>query len=152
PLEKDSGGDVADLLEKGTTIQDIIRIAKDAAWWKPKPVEGVAGSRLFVPASAFMKMVPEQVDWAVESIIERGANGFFAANPKGGKSWAVIDLCLAMATGTSWLGFKIPKRMRVGLVSREDNPSLTGYRMRALRNGRGIYNDELDGWLCVNSR
>jgi hypothetical protein len=88
--------------------------------------------KLFVPASTFVSQAPEQIDWLVEGVIERGANGFFSAVPKGGKSWAAVDLALSLALGCDWLGFKVPEAVRVALISREDNPSLTAWRIRHL--------------------
>jgi len=68
----------------------------------------------------------------LDGVIERGANGFFAANPKTGKSWAAVDLAIDLALGCDWLGFAIPRPVKVSLVSREDNPGLTAWRIKHL--------------------
>lgn len=140
-------GDVADFLDKHPVSEFFAQVRKTVAW-KPQESE----QRMFLPINKFIAMVPDRTDWLVEDVIEVGSNGFIAADPKGGKSWMVIDLCLALATGTSWLGFAIPNRARVALVSREDNAMRTGLRARALMRGRGIHPKEVEDFLYVNSR
>jgi hypothetical protein len=108
---------------------------------------------LLVPAPEFVAHAPERTDWLVEGIIERGANGFFVAQPKNGKSWAAIDLALSLALGCDWLGFRVPCAGRVALISREDNPSLTAWRIKHLFTGKSCAAPALiDSNLYVNTR
>jgi hypothetical protein len=92
--------------------------------------------KLLVSADRFCRQVPGNIDWLVEGVIQCGANGFVVADPKAGKSWAVIDLAVALATGTPWLEFRVPQPTRVALVSREDHFALTGWRLNHLLAGR----------------
>jgi len=46
-----------------------------------------------------------------------------------------VDLALSLAMGVDWLGFKVPQPVRVALITREDNPSLTAWRMKHLYLG-----------------
>ena len=69
-------------------------------------------------------------------MIQRGANGFFCAVPKGGKSWAATDMAISLALGCPWLGFNVPKPIKVAFVSREDAPELTSWRIRNLLAGK----------------
>ncbi|MGH9537143.1 MAG: AAA family ATPase [Terriglobales bacterium] len=109
--------------------------------------------KLFVPAPKFITNTPDEIDWLIDGLIEKGANGFFVAAPKGGKSWAAIDLALSLALGCDWLGFHIPNPVRVALVSREDNPSLTAWRIRYLFAGKSCAAPGLiETNLYVNSR
>jgi hypothetical protein len=109
--------------------------------------------KLFLPAPKFIAQAPEKIDWLVEGVIERGANGFFSAVPKGGKSWAAIDLAISLALGCDWLGFKIPEPVKVALISREDNPSLTAWRIQKLYAGKSCAVPALiEINLHVNSR
>jgi len=71
--------------------------------------------KVFVPAPQFVAQAPKRIDWLVEGVIERGANGFFSAVPKGGKSWAAVDLAISLAMGCEWLGFKVPEAVKVAL-------------------------------------
>jgi putative DNA primase/helicase len=138
-------GDVSDFLQTHSAA-DLIAEIKKAPQWRPDPED----DRVLVPAQHFVSSAPSQVDWLVEGAIQRGANGFICAAPKGGKSWAAADLLLSLASGTSWLDFAVPRPVRVALISREDNPSLTGWRLRHLAAGKGVSLDTAE--LYVNSR
>ena len=141
-------GDVSDYLQTHT-VADLIAQIKKTPQWHPEDTP----QRLFVPATTFVAQAPDQIDWLVEGIIERGANGFFSAVPKGGKSWAAIDLALSLALGCDWLGFRVPQAVRVALISREDNPSLTGWRIRKTFGGKPCVAPSLiETNLYVNSR
>lgn len=141
-------GDVSDYL-RAHSAGDLIAEIKKASQWRPAE----AIQKLFVPAPHFVAQAPQQIDWLVEGIIERAANGFFSAVPKGGKSWAAIDLAISLALGCDWLGFRVPKAVKVALVSREDNPSLTAWRIQKLFAGKSCPLPELiELNLHVNSR
>jgi AAA domain-containing protein/DnaB helicase-like protein len=117
------------------------------------PVNTRGQQKLFVEAPKFIAHAPEEIDWLVEGLIEKGANGFVVAVPKGGKSWAAVDLALSLALGCDWLGFRIPDAARVALISREDNPSLTAWRIRHLFAGKvSAAPGLIETNLYVNSR
>jgi len=78
------------------------------------------------------------MDWMVNNVIERGSNGFIAADPKTGKSFCAADLAISLATGSRWLDFGVPIPTRVAIVSREDNPALTAWRLRNLMNSKNL--------------
>jgi len=114
-----------------------------------------ADSPVFAAFPDFVASTPTQIDWMVSGVIERGANGFVAAEPKGSKSFCTADLAIALATGTPWLGFAVPQPVRVALVSREDNPSLTSWRLKHLMMGKELNTvqlDRLETHLYVNTR
>ena len=141
-------GDVSDYLENHSDDELIAEIKKTPQWRPAEPTQ-----KLFVPAPAFVSTTPEEIEWLVEGIIERGANGFFSAVPKDGKSWAAVDLAICLALGFPWLGFRIPRPARVALISREDNPSLTAWRIKHLFNGKSsTAAGLLETNLYVNSR
>jgi RecA-family ATPase len=107
---------------------------------------------MFVSPEQFVASVPDAIDWLVEGVIQRGDNGVIAADPKGSKSVVTIDLAVAMALGKPWLDFYIPRRVRTALISREDNDSTTGRRMRRVVEGRDSTMGDLRDWLYLNSR
>lgn len=120
---------------------------------QPRPKVQPAESKMFLPAPEFTAAMPAEIVWTVANVIERGANGVFCAVPKAGKSWAAVDLAISLATGADWLGFRIAEPLKVALVSREDNPSLTAWRIRHLFAGKRSGNPALiDSNLYVNSR
>jgi len=143
-LEKE---DVSDYLNTHTK-EELIAEIKNAPAWKSKDQPHV----MLVEAIKFAVSAPMEVDWAVEGVIERGSNGIFAAEPKAGKTLCALDLSLGIATGTSWLGFRVPRRMKCGLVSREDFPGMTARRIGQLYRGSDVERRDLEGWLWINTR
>lgn len=140
-------GDISDYLKAHSAAELIAEINR-VPQWHP----GAVDERVLIPAPKFVQSTPAEVDWMVEGIIERGANGFFCSQPKGGKSWAAVDLALSLALGMPWLNFNVPRPFRVALISREDNPSLTGWRMRHLLSGKSAEHPGTLENLYVNSR
>jgi hypothetical protein len=95
------------------------------------------GAGMFISSDRFMSTVPEEIDWLVDGLIERGANGIIAGAPKVSKSWIAALLGLCLSLGIDFLGHRVRRPVRVALISREDHPGLTGWRLRALRKGLG---------------
>src|SRR6185437_12497423 len=138
-------GDVSDYLQTHDARALLAAIQKTPLW---KPPEG----RLLIPAPQFLATVSSEVDWLVAEIIQRGSNGFICSLPKVGKSWLAVELALSLALGLPWLGFSVPHSVKTALVTREDNPALTKWRMSHLLKGKTRTMADLDGRLYVNSR
>jgi hypothetical protein len=118
------------------TGEDLLREIEQAPWWEKQ-----RDARFLVPAVEFMNQAAEEIDWLVDHVIERRANGFICAEPKGGKSWVAVDLAMSIASGSPWLqgdsmGFAVPRPAKVALISREDTPGLTAWRMKHLFAGK----------------
>lgn len=140
-------GDVSDFLAKHS-VGELLELGKKAAWWKPEGED----SSLFMTASQFDEKAPDYVDWLVEGVIQRNANGMMLSRPKAGKSFTVLDLAISLASGQKWLDFYVPKRVKTALVSREDNYGLTQWRKRKICQQRNLTNSELDGYLYLNAK
>lgn len=138
-------GDVSDYLQSHTAEQLLAEILRTPLW---KP----AADKLLVQAPQFLTAISSEIDWLVRGVIQRGANGFIAGLPKSGKSWNAVDLAIALALGLPWLGFEVPRAAKTALITREDNPALTKWRMRHLLEGRNRTIAELEDYLYVNSR
>jgi hypothetical protein len=139
-------------IEQGGSVDDVL-VRLQQSEMALSSVNNRGPQRLFIPAPQFVTQAPERIYWLVEGVIERGANGFFVAQPKGGKSWAATDLALSLALGCDWLGFRVPAAVRVALISREDNPSLTAWRIKHLFAGKSCPAPAiLETNLYVNSR
>lgn len=124
-------GDVSDFLKTCTAEQLVERIKKTPQW---KPADYL--NHLLVPAIEFVRTIPDQIDWLVDGVIQSGANGMFAADPKAGKSFAAADLAISLAIGADWLEFRVPRPVRTAIVSREDAPGLTAWRIGHLLRGK----------------
>lgn len=138
-------GDVSDYLQQHSAQELLAAIQKTPLW---RPTLG----KLIVTAPEFLENNSNEIDWMVRDVIQRGSNGFICSHPKVGKSWSAVDLALALALNEPWIGFEVTRRVRVALITREDNPRLTRWRMDRFLRGRNRDRRELDGWLYVNSR
>jgi AAA domain/CHC2 zinc finger len=134
----DAHGDVSDYLREHSAHDLIAEIATAKPWYLPKVEQTI-----FDLTVKFVAVTPDEIDWLIEGVIPRGSNGMITASPKGGKSWAAIDMSIALALGEPWLGFRVPRPVRVALVSREDNPNLTAWRFKNLWRGRTAHNPKL---------
>ena len=137
-------GDVSDYLDGHTADQLVEEIKRAPAWHEQAPVHTMLAEGVEFAISA-----PPETDWVVRGVIQKGGNGIVTGEPKAGKSLAMIDLLLSIATGTPWLGFQAPCRMKCALISREDYPGLTGQRIAGLFRGT-VRRTDLDGWIWVN--
>jgi hypothetical protein len=71
--------------------------------------------------------------WLVDELWPRDAYGVFAAEDKAGKTWAILDLALSVATGHPWLGhFACPPSGRVLIFLGEGGDRAMVRRLRAI--------------------
>jgi len=47
----------------------------------------------------------QEPDQVIEGVLHRGSKAVFGGPSKAFKSWTLLDLCLAVSTGSDWLGF-----------------------------------------------
>lgn len=137
-------GDVSDWLT-GHTAEELVALIRETSNWR-----NPRASSVLVETMEFGAATPPDIDWLVEGVIQSGANGIVTGEPKAGKSLVMIDLMLALSTGTPWLGFPVPRRVKCALVSREDYPGMTAQRIGALY--RGTSRPDFEGWSWINTR
>ena len=111
-----------------------------------------AYSKMFVDVTEFCNRQTSEINWLVDGLIEKGSNGFICADPKGAKSLTAAALAVSLALGEPWVDFRIPRRVKAAVVSREDNPDTTQRRITRIVQGKGAYMEELKGWLYINSK
>lgn len=102
---------------------------------KPKTTKS---SFSYLKADQLYSMHLEPVFFVVDKILTTGLC-IFAAPFKYGKSWCVLDLCISVATGTSFLGFKT-KKSDVLYLALEDSNIRLQERMGKALNGRNAPN------------
>ena len=138
-------GDVSDWLAQGSEeqikdrVKELLAIIQATALWEPEASE----HELLEEMRDFLDRAPVEIDWLVDGLIPVCTRGLMVSDGKVGKSVVAIDLALALASGSSWLGHVVPQRRRVALISREDAPQETARRLKLLSAGtaaRGEYN------------
>lgn len=119
-----------------------------AEQWRKKEL----ATRPFAELLDVLLTEPEdEPNWMVDSLLARGDVGFVAAEPKLAKSWLAYLLALCLTTEQTFLGFKVPQRRRVLLMSEEDSRRRLKRRMKQLIAGLGGIRPEGD-WLRFTSR
>lgn len=112
----------------------------------------------FVGFRSFMASAPDSTEWTVDGLIQKDGNGLILGDPGTSKSLAVFDLALHLVGGVAWFHHKIPNRVKVGLVTREDAPGLSQSRLKRLREGASeslamfLEGIDLEDWLYVHTR
>jgi hypothetical protein len=74
----------------------------------------------------------------VHGLLRRGETCLIVATTKVGKSWLVVDLVLAVATGTPWLGTFTTVPGRVLVIDNELHGETLSDRLRRVAEARGI--------------
>lgn len=98
-----------------------------------KPKEEVQALS-FIRADELDTMHLEKPYFLVEKILPVGLV-ITASPPKYGKSWLALDVCISVATGTKFLGFKT-NRAGVLYLALEDSNNRLQDRMKKVLNGR----------------
>ena len=138
-------GDVSDYLD-AHTAQDLAAEIKKAPTWRSP----ASTHTMFVEAVKFTVSAPPETRWLVEGVVQEGGNGVVIGEPKSAKSLAMLDLVIAISTGTPWLGKKT-QRKKTALISREDYPGMTAQRLQNLFRGADRRID-FEGWCWINTR
>jgi AAA domain-containing protein/CHC2-type zinc finger protein len=143
----DQQKDISDWLEAGHTVKELQALIKDAPLWKPEAAEHV----LLEEMRDFLARAPEKLEWLVEGLIPIQTRGLMLADGKAGKSVLSLDLTLALASGSSWLGHVVPQRRRVAVISREDAPQETARRLKLLSAGSAARAEYNWGQVWINT-
>ncbi len=73
----------------------------------------------------------------IHGLLREGETMNIIASPKIGKSWLVLDLAEAVATGRDWLGFPC-EQGKVLIIDNELHPETSSDRIRKVRSARNI--------------
>jgi 5S rRNA maturation endonuclease (ribonuclease M5)/archaellum biogenesis ATPase FlaH len=139
--------DISWWLEAGHTIKELFALLKKTPLWEPEHSEHV----LLEEMRDFIDRAPLEIDWLVDGVIPVGTRGLMVADAKSGKTSVSLDLALALASGSSWLGHVVSKRRRVAIISREDAPQETARRLRLLQAGSAARAEYNWGQVWINT-
>lgn len=73
----------------------------------------------------------------IHGLLREGETMNIIASPKVGKSWLVLDLAEAVATGREWLGYPC-EQGKVLIIDNELHPETSSNRIRKVRSARNI--------------
>lgn len=113
----------------------------------------IAGSDAFKDApfqdfGAVHDAPPPSVGWLVQNIWPQGARGWIAGEAKLGKSWLALELAVAIASGTPFLGrHEVATAGRVFYLTEESNLRAIYNRLRMILLAKDLNPDLLRGKL-----
>lgn len=118
---------------------EIITRLRDA---EQRCERGAARSHILTPEArtlgTLMTDYPELREPVVHGLLRVGETMNVIASPKYGKSWLVTDLCLALATGRTWLDHYPTEPCKVLILDNELHPETSAYRIPKVADARGI--------------
>ena len=106
-------------------LQELVAVnTGKASWdeWTESLGEYDDGLPPFVSYSDIEGNPPELLPELIEGVLRRGHKMIISGSSKAGKSFLLIELCIAIAEGTEWLGFKC-KKGKVLYVNLEIDPA-----------------------------
>lgn len=143
-VEARSGKDARDHLEAGHSLDAF------AEWSEAEPQSVPRTPWLVDAADLLAEPDPGPTRWLVESLIVDHAIIAAVGRWKTTKSYALLDVCVAIATGESAFGrYKIPEPGPVVFVNEESGRDALRRRVDALCRGRGIDPGRLRGRLLL---
>src|SRR5581483_2503203 len=87
-----------------------------------------------------------RVSWLVEGLRPEDAYGVLGAEDKAGKTWAIDDLAVSVASGTPWLGrFRCPVAGPVLMLHGEGGKRNLVRRLEAIARSKGLHLADLAG-------
>lgn len=92
---------------------------------------------------------PELRRPVIHGLLREGETMNVIAPPKTGKSWLVLDLAIAVATGRPWLGRFETNRGDVLLIDNELHPETTANRIPKVANARRVPFDDIAKTIYV---
>jgi hypothetical protein len=100
-----------------------------------------AKAELHLPTKTVRQLINEHPDLrrpVIHGLLREGETMNVIASPKVGKSWLVIDLALAVATGRPWLGSFETERGDVLIIDNELHRETSAHRIPKVMQARGI--------------
>ena len=85
-----------------------------------------------VSGSTYLTLPRSPETWLIEPILPSGGAVLLYGDPKVGKSYAAIQLTLALQEGKDWLGFPVRRKCRVVYVQLDTPRSLWASRLEEL--------------------
>lgn len=118
PKDKPKGYDLSDFLNEGHKLNDLMNLEIEKAQSRPSIFS--KGEKFF--SCADLVGPPEQISWLIEGFLAKNRLGVLVSTGGVGKSWFLLQLAFAIATGGSFMGMKNPNSAsRVLFISGEED-------------------------------
>ena len=157
-IDPSHGRDVRDFLTDGNTFEQLMVVADSASPVTPSAEETSQNADAkkttgltIRAAGELIREFPQLRESIIEGLIRRGETMNIIAPPKTGKSWLVMCLALAVATGQKWFGRFWTKPGKVLIIDNELHPESTAHRLPRIAEAMGIRPEEYADRLFVTN-
>jgi hypothetical protein len=142
---------------------ELLRLADEAGVEKPPvaPADPSDGATEYVPEEAVVAKPLSMGELlasytglrksVIRGLLRQGETMNIIAASKARKSWLVVDLALAVATGRDWLGIFGTDSGQVLILDNELHPETTAYRLREIAKARNIPTDTVADRVFVDN-
>ena len=103
------------------------------------------------PLSDFVDNPPDQPEELIKGVLRRGHKMLISGSSKAGKSFLLMELCIAIAEGIKWLGFPC-KKGKVLYVNLEIDPASCIHRFIKIYKAMGLTPKHMDDIIIWNLR
>ena len=121
-------------LRRGWRAEKPYTAATDNGTFRPMKEAPRVKSIEYIDAATLINADLPPVDYIVEGLLTKGLGGI-SAKSKLGKSWLVLQLSVAVASGERFLGFTT-KKTGVLYIDLENMPALSQERLRVVLDGK----------------
>ncbi len=105
-----------------------------------------------VTLGSIWSLAEQPVEWLVEDVFAADQPSVFGARKKSLKTTLLMDLAVALASGTPWLGkYAVPRRRRVLFITGETSKRAVSRRFRYPCRCRSLGPDDIADWLRIES-
>gem|GEM_PF-4214336 len=128
--------------------EELYAVCRSIGRYKPNTVDRPSDEAVISTTQVLSEKL--HTEWFVDpQLISKQSVTFLAGLPEAGKTWMLMDLALALATGARWLGLYPCKRLRTIYLDQERSRASTVERFNALIKGRNLTPDQLDDTLLI---
>jgi len=89
-----------------------------------------------VTGADYLNLPRDPESWLVKNLLPTGGSMLLFGDPKVGKSFAALQLAIALSHGHDWLGFPVPNAARVVYIQLDTPRTLWADRVQSLRSNR----------------
>ena len=119
--------------------------------WRSALESGGAPGEDFYFLESFRDTLPELPEEMIEGVLRRGHKMLISGPSKAGKSFLLIELCVAFAEGVPWLGFRC-RKSRVLYINLEIDPASCIRRFFRIYEALGLVPEHLGDIAVWNLR
>lgn len=118
--------------DKARIIRDVFAVKPGEP---PPELHSAHHRRLYTLDDMLRSATPPE--FVIEDLITQSSLSILAGAPGGGKTYALLDMALAVASGAEWLG-RDTKKAGVLIVDEESGQRRLGLRLKYVMMGRGL--------------